>query len=208
METNVKNELKIDKSTYAIAETNRYKVKSVKTQIVIATSLRKNSYHITRLQHKEIGNSKKWNTYTINRDGSVIFQHYDDKHHTDFLDIKAGDKQSISIVLENMGCLFELPDKTYINWLNEECPMDRVAEKKWLGYNYWEKFDDQQINALAKLCIMLCEKHNIPKDVINFQHYHKDIHRFKGIVFRSNYVEDSSDINPMFNLTKFTKLIK
>ena len=207
METNVKNTVKIDDTTHAVSENNRYKVKSVKTQIVIATSLRKKDYHITRLLYKDIGNTKRWNTFTINRDGK-IFQHYDDVYHSDFLDIKIGDKQSISIVLENMGCLFEVGDNTYVNWLNEECELNRVGEKKWLGYNYWEIFEDKQIKSLANLCNALCEKHNIPKEVINFQHYHKDIHKFKGIVFRSNYIEDSSDINPLFNLTKFTKLIK
>ena len=206
MEINIKNKIVIDNIEYAISENNRYKVNSVKTQIIVATSLRKKNYHITRLQHKELGNTKKWNTFTINREGK-IFQHYDDIYHTDFLDIKVGDKQSISIVLENMGCLFKVDDN-YINWLNEECESNRVAEKKWLGYNYWEIFNDEQIKSLAELCNMLCEKHNIVKEVIGFQHYHKDIHKFKGIAFRCNYVEDSGDINPLFNFTKFTKLIK
>ena len=48
----------IDKKTYAVKEHNRHRVKSAKTQIVIATSLRKNNYHITRLLHKDFGNTK------------------------------------------------------------------------------------------------------------------------------------------------------
>ena len=207
MEIKIINKLKIDEKTYPIDEKNRYKVKSFKTQIVIASSLRKDNYHIKRLYGKELGNTKKWNTFTIDRNGK-IFQHYDDMFHTDFLGIKVGDKQSISIVLENMGCLFQFDDKKYVNWLNEECDSDRIVQKKWLGYNYWEIFDEKQINALANLCNYLCEKHNIPKEVINFQHYHKEIHKFKGIVFRSNYIEDSSDINPLFNHSNFSKLIK
>jgi len=109
--------MQIDKTTYKIKEVNRYRTQIAKTQIVLATSLRKDNYHIKRLLHKDFGKTKKWNTYTISRDG-VVYQHYDDKYHTDFLGVKEVDKQSISIVLENMGCLFQTSESKYINWLN------------------------------------------------------------------------------------------
>lgn len=198
--------MRIDSKTYEVQENNRYKTQTVKTQIVIATSLRKDNHHITRLLHKDFGKTKKWNTYTIGRDGTV-YQHYDDKFHSDFLGIKEADKQSISIVLENMGCLFETPEGKHINWLNEICIEENVCEKLWLGYNYWEKFTKIQLENTVKLCKLLCKKHNIPKTCIDFRHYHKDTFKFKGIVFRSNYVEDSSDINPLFDIEDFNKLL-
>jgi len=196
----------IDNDTFKIKEHNRYKTQSVKTQIVLATSLRKDSYHITRLLHKDFGKTKKWNTFTVKRDGTV-FQHYDTKYHSDFLGIKEADKQSISIVLENMGCLFQTPNNKYINWINEICDDENVIKKSWLGYNYWEKFPKIQIESVANLCIELCEKHNIPKVCIDFHNYHKDTLKFKGIVFRSNYIEDSSDINPLFDIETFNEML-
>ncbi len=195
----------INNKTYEIQEINRYKTQIVKTQIVLATSLRKDNYHITRLLHKDFGKTKRWNTYTISRDG-IVYQHYDDKYHTDFLGIKEADKQSISIVLENMGCLFQSNEK-YINWLNEVCDNENVSEKTWLGYDYWEKFPKIQLENTVKLCKTLCKKYNIPKTCIDFRHYHKDTLKFRGIVFRSNYVEDSSDINPLFDIEDFNKLL-
>lgn len=197
----------IDSNKYCIGEVNRYKTQTVKTQIVIGTSLRKDSYHITRLLHKDFGKTKRWNTYTINRQGK-IFQHYDNKYHSDFLGIKEGDKQSISIVLENMGCLFQTPNGEYINWINEVCDKKNVIEKEWLGYSYWENFTKIQIKNLALLCKLICEEHNIPKVCVDFHHYHKDIVKFKGIVFRSNYLEDSNDINPLFDIEKFNKMLQ
>jgi len=194
----------IDDKTYEIKEINRYKTQIAKTQIVLGTSIRKNSNHITRLLHKDYGNTKKWNTYTIGRDGNV-FQHYDDKFHSDFLGVKEFDKQSISIVLENMGCLFETSDGKYINWLNEICDEQYVVERKWQGYSFWEDFTNPQLENLVLLCTEICNKHNIPKICIDFHHYHKDIIKFKGIVFRSNYIEDSSDINPLFDIQKFNE---
>lgn len=196
----------IDKDTYQISENNRYKIKTVKTQIVIGLSLRKDHFHIIRLKHKDYGKTKKWNTYTISRDGKV-YQHYDNTFHSDFIGIKIGDKQSISIVLENMGCLFETSSGKYINWLNEFCETDNVIEKKWSGYNYWEKFHDIQIESMGQLCKKLCEEHKIPKVCIEFNTYHKDISKFKGIVFRSNYIEDSSDLNPLIDIKKFNEIL-
>jgi N-acetyl-anhydromuramyl-L-alanine amidase AmpD len=196
----------IEKETYKISEDNHYKTTSVKTQIVIGISLRKDNHHITRLQHKEHGKSKKWNTYTISREGTV-YQHYDDKYHTDFLGVKEGDKRSVSIILENMGSLFQVKTGKHINWLNEVCEEENVVEKEWLGYEFWEKFPDKQIENLILLCKELCEKHNIPKKFIEFIHHHKEIHKFRGIVFRSNYIEDSSDMTPLFDIPELNKIL-
>jgi len=198
--------MQIDKTTYKIKENNWYKTETAKTQIVLATSLRKESYHITRLLHKDFGKTKKWNTYTISRCGTV-YQHYDDKYYSDFLGIKEVNKQSISIVLENMGYLFQTSDDNYINWLNEICSKENVCEKNWLGYDYWEIFTNLQLENNVKLCKLLCEKHNIPKICIDFRHYHKDIFKFKGIVFQSNYIENSCDFNPLFDIENFNKLL-
>lgn len=199
--------MQIDKVTYKISEKNRYKTKSAKTQIVIGTSLRKDSRHITRLRHKEYGNSKKWNTFTISRDGTV-YQHFDEKYHTDFLGVKEGDKRSISIVLENMGALFQVGANKRINWLNEVCEEENVVEKEWQGYEFWESFPDEQMESLILLCRELCEKHSIPKIFIEFFHHHKETHKFRGVVFRGNYIEDSSDMNPLLDIPKLNEMLR
>ena len=197
----------IDKETYKIKQVNRYKTKSPKTQIVIGVSLRKDSRHITRLQHKDYGNSKKWNTYTISRDGTV-YQHYDDKFHTDFLGVKEGDKRSVSIVLENMGALFQIANGKHINWLNEVCDEENVVEREWFGYDFWENFPDIQKETLILLCKELCEKHNIPEEFMEFNHYHKQASKFRGIAFRGNYIEDSSDMNPLLEIADLEEMMR
>jgi N-acetyl-anhydromuramyl-L-alanine amidase AmpD len=196
----------IDKQTYDIKEECRYKTQIAKTQIILATSLRKDDNYIIRLLNKDYHKTKKWNTFTVARTG-VIYQHFDPKFHSDFIGIKEVDKKSISIVIENMGCLFKTPSNKYINWLSEICPDENVIEKNWLGYNFWEKFTDEQIQSSIELCSCLCEEYSIPKIVIDFHHYHKDTIKFRGIVFRSNYIEDSSDINPSFDIQKFNEML-
>lgn len=197
----------IDKESHKIAATNHYKTKTPKTQIVLATSMRKADHHITRLQHKEYGKTKKWNSYTVSRDG-MVYRHYDDSYYTDFLDIKVGDKQSVSIVLENMGYLFRTSDNIYINWLNEVCEKENAVEMKFDGYPYWERITDEQMESVVELCKSICEKHKIPKICVEFNHYHKDISKFRGIVFRANYQEESTDKNPLFNIPNFNQMLK
>lgn len=199
--------MQIDSETYWIKEVNRYKTTTPKTQIVLATSLRKDNYHIIRLQNKDFGKSKRWNTYTVSREG-IIYQHYDPKNHSDFLGIKEADKQSISIVMENMGTLYEMPDGSYLNWINEVCDIKNVVEKKWLGYNYWEKFTDAQIEATAELCKSLCDEFGIHKTIMDFNTFHKDTQKYRGIVFRSNYIEESADISPLFKVSNFSEMLQ
>ena len=199
--------MEIDNITYGVKEINHYKTQNVKNQIVLATSLRKDSYHITRLQHKEFGKTKRWNTFTVTRDG-VVYQHYNPKFHSDFLGIKEADKQSISIVLENMGSLFQTPSGKHINWLNEICDEENVIEKNYLGYSYWENFTEEQIISTVELCKKLSREFNIPKNCMEFHYFHKDTLKFRGIVFRSNYIQDSSDINPLFDIEKFNVMLK
>lgn len=196
----------IDTKKYWIKEDNYYKTQTVKTQIVIGFSMRKNNYHIIRLQHKEFGKSKNWNTFTIDRMGN-IYQHYDTKYHTDFLGIKEADKKIISIVLENMGCLFKNDNDLFVNWLGELCDSKNVVEKKWLGCDYWEDINEQQLISTAELCNFLCDKHNIPNRCIDFNLYHADTIKYKGIVFRTNYISTSSDFTPLFEIDKFIELL-
>jgi len=113
----------------------------------------------------------------------LVFQHYDVNYYTDFLGIKNADAQSVSIVLENMGSLFQTPDGKYINWLNEICENENVGKKNWGGYNFWEKIPDIQMKSTVQLCSKLCDEFGIPKICIDFYQYHKDTINFNGIVF-------------------------
>ena len=192
--------INIDKTTYWANENSHYKTKNPKTQIIIGTSLRKSNYHILRLQNKEYHKTKRWNTFTISREGN-IYQHYDYKYHTDFLNKKEIDIKSVSIILENMGILKYSEDSdNYVNWINEVCDIDLVVEKSWLGNKFWETLNPKQIASCGKLCNQLCDELSIPKEMITFQYYNKNIEKFKGICFVSNHIEESFDINPfLFN---------
>lgn len=195
--------MKIDTESYKIDEINYNKIKSKKKQIVLSSSLRRGNNHLIRLEHKEFGKTKRWNTYTITRDG-VIYEHYDPIYSSNFLNIENIDKQSISVVLENMGHLVKNND-IYINWINEECEKELIAEKKWNIYQYWEVYTDKQIKSCVELCKFLCDKFKIKNNLIEFSSYHKDIHKYNGIIYQSNCIENSDDVNPFLEI-KFNQL--
>lgn len=199
--------MNIDTTTHSIDKSRYNATKIAKTQIIIATTLREGSNHLVRLSNRKIRNLKTYPTFTIGRDGT-IFQHYDTKHHSDFLGNKTADIKSISIMLENMGALVLANDGTYVNWGNEICDEKNVERKKMLGFEYWEKFPDEQILSLSLLCKKLSQEHGIDLECIGFNHFNKNIISYKGIAFRSNYIEDSSDVNPLFNIENFNEMLK
>ncbi len=199
--------MKIDKKTHKISSDNYYKSKPKKKQIVIAFSLRKDDYYYKHMQIKEFGKTKKWNTYTITREG-VIYEHYNPQYYTDFLGKKIWDRQSISIVLENTASLIKINDNEYVDWLNENINSENVIEYKWMGQKYWEKIPSKQYFAVMELALFLCENFNIEKKIMDFHNYHEDTNNFNGIVFRSNYIENSTDINPTFDIDKFNNWLK
>ena len=198
--------MNIDKKTYKINPSNYYKSKFNKKQIILAFSLRKDDHYLKHMQIKEFGKTKKWNTYTITRDG-IVYEHYNPIYYTDFIGNKKIDKQSISIVIENMGALIKNDDK-YINWVNEICDKKNVIEFRWMGDKYWEIINSKQYNATIELCNKLCKDFNINKNIIDFHSYNKDANKFEGILFRSNIIEDTTDINPTFDIDKINNWLK
>jgi N-acetyl-anhydromuramyl-L-alanine amidase AmpD len=197
---------RIDRQKHKISESLYSSGTPKKTQIVIASSLRKGDHYLIHMKNKDNKRANDWNTYTIARDGK-IYEHFDPKHRTHFLGINEADKQTISIVFENMGGLVKTKDGKYVNWLNEECDSDNVVEKKWMTYNYWEFYTDEQIESAVYVCKKLCKQFKIPKEVIHFHHYHQSTIDFHGIVLRSNYIDGSTDTNPLFDITKFNELL-
>ncbi len=196
----------IDKKTYKVERYNCYHTKHKKQQIILAGSLRADHNHIVHMQHKKYGKSKEWNTFTIDRDGT-IYQHFDPACYTDYIGVKDVDKHSISVVLENMGSVFYDFERGYLNWIHESCDEEFVYEKNWKGSRYWEYYDPKQFKATVELCEYLCEKYKIPLDSLGFNAFHEDAAKFKGIVCRSNFDHDFNDLSPAFDFKKFLNKI-
>jgi hypothetical protein len=193
--------MKIDKDTY---KTHKYyRQKHDKTQIILGGSLRKDNLHIKRFETKDGGKAKEGSTFSIDREGN-IFQHFDPKYYSDFMDDKDIDRKSISIILENMGMLFyDFESGKYLNWIHDECPDELKYERKWNGHTYWEHYSREQYNSTVNLCKFLINEFDIELDCLGFNVYYEDTLKYEGIVTRSNYNSDYSDLNPSFDFKEF-----
>lgn len=207
MSKNLDVVLSMDKERYAVTTKNHYQTKNKKSQIILGGSLRKDSNHIIHLQYKDFGQTKKWPTFSITREGK-IYQHYDPTYYSDYMGVKDIDKKSISIVLENMGMLFYDANKEqFVNWINERCPDNLVYEKVWKNCRYWEKYTDEQYESLALLCEFLFKEYGIEKDALGFNVHDPDSIGYHGILTRSNYDSDYTDLNPSFDFQKLLRML-
>lgn len=202
--------LALDKDTYALDSKNFHTLRHKKTQIILGGSLRKDSNHILHLKHKDFGMTKRWPTFSITREGK-IFQHYDPTYYSDYMGVKDIDKKSVSIVLENMGMLFyDVNKESFVNWIDEACTDSKmIGEKLWKNSRYWERYSNAQYDSLVWLCNFLIKEHDIKLDAIghNVLETEIDLPNFQGILTRSNYDSDYTDLNPMFEWNKFLKML-
>jgi hypothetical protein len=195
----------IDKTTYKVDSKNYNHSKCKKSQIVLAGSLRAGSNHILRLKKKDFGLTKNWPMFTVRRDGK-IYQHFEAQYSSEFLGSKEADKKAITVVLENMGHLtYEAENNRYVNWINEECERSKVYEKVFKNYRYWEKFTEEQVTATINLCIYLCRTYGIRQDCVDNWATYEGSSIYNGILTRSNYNSDYSDLNPSFDYKRFLK---
>jgi N-acetyl-anhydromuramyl-L-alanine amidase AmpD len=198
--------MKIDKTTYTLGEDNYIQQEFTKRQIVIGSTGRKDMLHYGSWTYRHNGKYKKTSTFTIDKQGN-IFQHYDPKYYSKFLG-KVQDKASISISLVNEGWLdLDSMHGRYIDWLGNIYNKDEeVVTKKWRHHLYWVAYTKEQIESLKSLVTYLTEEYNVPKNVITHNAHYEDVDLFDGIVYRSNYLEEVSDVTPAFNIAELKKI--
>lgn len=190
----------IDENSYKLTEKNYFKETYDKTQIIIGHTYRNNMLHYAEWIYRLNGKNKKTATFTINKDGK-IYQHYNPSFYSSFIN-KEQDKASISIVLENVGWLRKdgISNK-YLDWLGNEYKKQNedVLNKRWRNYSYWDKYSNKQLESLKDLVTELCQEYNVPKNFIGHNVYDENIDLYKGIVFRSNYYQETTDVSPAFD---------
>jgi hypothetical protein len=191
----------IDKETYVLNDTNYYKQKYSKTQIVVGHNGRKDMRHFDSWLNRRNGNYKKTATYTIDKDGSV-YQHYDPKFYSDFIGCEQ-DKCNISITLVNPGWVKINEMNKYVDWLGHIYSRElNVLDKSWRDYRFWVKYGKEQFTTLKHLIDYLCNEFNISNEIIGTNVYDENVDIFKGITFRSNYSKELTDVSPAFDIEK------
>jgi hypothetical protein len=191
----------IDTETYKLTDSNYHKEVYNKTQIVIGHTFQKNMLHYAGWVYRLNGKNKKTATFTITKEGKV-FQHYDPIYYSTFINNQQ-DRASISIVLENMGWFKKdsMVDR-YVDWLGNSYRKnsEEVLNKRWRNYVYWDRYTKEQMESLTDLLTKLSQKYDISKDFIGHNVFDENVDLFKGITFRSNYYQESTDVSPAFDM--------
>ena len=188
----------IDISKYKLPKSNFHVKVHKKSQIVIGHSFSKDMNHYKGWLKRYNGIYKNTSTFTIDINGN-IYQHFDPKYYSDFLKKDKHNENIISILLENEGWLSKNEfDGNYYTHTNDKYE-GRVFVKNWRNENFWCSYTDKQMSSLIELSRYLSDKFNIPFKSIGHNTKVDGIYDYNGIVFRSNFSKQYSDLSPAFN---------
>jgi len=178
-----------------------------KTQIILTHTSRDVEEYLTSLKYRMNGKFPRIPHYVVAKDGSVI-QTLSEEQYSDFFYYSQINEQSIIVSLENLGWLEKVPLKDqYTNWIGN-IYKGVPYEKKWRDYFLWEPYTEAQMLSTAELCIKIVNKHNIEKKSVGHNTLINGIENHGGIVSRSNYNNDFTDVSPAFNFDTFVNYIK
>ena len=178
-----------------------------KKQILLTHTSRDGGEYVTSLKTRQNGKYTKVPHYLIRKDGRV-FQMLDPESYSDYLKDYNNQKQTIVIALENLGWLKKNPlNASYINWIGN-IYSEGVYERKWRGHFFWDPYTDSQMKSLQKLVVDLCERFEIPKTCIGHNVKVDNVEFYEGIVTRSNYSQNVTDLSPAFDYEELLKVLE
>ncbi len=186
---------------------NIVKRKTKKTQILLFDTCRRTDEYISKLIHRRNGKYKNVPHFIVTKLG-IIHKIIDTNFYSDTFGYKDIDKKIIKIAIENLGWLNKNTITGILhNWIGEPYRSEPHI-KNWRNHNFWDRYTEQQFNALAELCDELCDKHNITKQSVLSQNIYNNVDKISGIVCKSNFSDIYTDINPSFNFNIFLKHAK
>ena len=183
---------------------NYRKSKLKKSQILLCDTHRRITDYISMIKYRYNGSYDDIPHYMVSKMGD-IYQIYDtDYYSVTFNDIKL-DRKIIKIAVENLGWANKnTMNGSLSNWIGDPIRTEPYI-KNWRGHYFWDKYTDEQTETVNNLCIELCEKYGIEKEIVPSQGYFERASKFNGVVCKSNYSDIYTDINPSFNFKIFFK---
>lgn len=175
-----------------------------KHQIILTHTSRNINDYLQSLKFRLNGNYKRIPNYVITREGRVL-QLLSNNEHSEYFDDTNINRNSIIISLENLGWLQKEPlTDHYINWIGD-IYKGKVFERKWRDYFFWQPYTEYQVENLGKLCNELFNSVKIKPQIIDHNTKINGIEKYVGVVTKSNYDSEFTDVSPAF---KFNELLK
>jgi N-acetyl-anhydromuramyl-L-alanine amidase AmpD len=178
-----------------------------KHQIILTHSSRNGLEYLQSLKYRYNGDFKRIPNYFISRDGKVL-QFLNNSEHTNYFKEPNINRNSIIICLENLGWLQKEPlTDYYVNWIGD-IYKGKVFEKKWRDYYFWHPYTEKQLDVTVELCKELFKDMSISPTIVGHNTKINGIQKFEGVVTRSNFYSDRTDLSPAFNFEEFLKKIE
>jgi N-acetyl-anhydromuramyl-L-alanine amidase AmpD len=178
-----------------------------KTQIILTNTSRNINDFLQSLKYRHNGKYDKIPNYIVTRDGKVL-QLLDNDEYTNYNTTSSINRNSVIVCLENLGWLEKEPLKNYhVNWIGD-IYKQKVFNKTWRDYFFWQPYPEEQIILTSKLCVKLTKETNIPLKSVEHNTKITGIEKFEGIVTKSNFDSDFTDVSPAFNFEIFNKYLK
>jgi N-acetyl-anhydromuramyl-L-alanine amidase AmpD len=178
-----------------------------KKQIILSHTSRDVKNYLMSLKYRYNGKYDKVPNYIVNREGKIL-KLLNDNEHSNYFSEPNINRNSIIVCLENLGWMEKEPLKnSHINWIGN-IYKEKIYEKKWRDYFFWQPYTEIQIEKTAELCNHLMNELSITKECIGHNTKINGVERYEGIVTKSNFDSEFTDVSPAFNFEQFIKLIE
>jgi N-acetyl-anhydromuramyl-L-alanine amidase AmpD len=177
-----------------------------KSQIILTHTSRNVEDYLTSLRYRYNGKFDRIPNYIVTKEGKIL-QLLDNIEHTNYFKELNVNRNGIFISLENLGWLEKQPlEDYYINWVGD-IYRGVPFERKWRDYFFWDPYTDKQIKSLKNLIEVIFNDMKIEKNVVEHNTKISGVEKYRGIVTRSNFDSNYTDLSPAFDFEKLTKLI-
>ena len=178
-----------------------------KHQIILTHTSRNINDYLQSLKFRFNGDFKRIPNYIITREGKIIQLLGNTEHSEYFKDLNIN-RNSIIISLENLGWLQKEPlTDHYINWIGD-IYKGNVFEKKWRDYFFWQPYTEEQLQSVNSLCDKLLKELKIKPQIVEHNTKIAGIEKYVGIVSKSNFDTNYTDLSPAFNFNELLKNIE
>ena len=178
-----------------------------KHQIILTHTSRNINDYLQSLKFRFNGSFKRIPNYIITREGKVI-QLLGNTEHSKYFKDPNINRNSIIVSLENLGWLQKEPlTDHYINWIGD-IYKGNVFEKKWRDYFFWQPYTEEQVKTTSSLCGKLLKDMKIKSQIVEHNTKIVGIEKYIGIVSKSNFDMNYTDLSPAFNFNELLKNIE
>lgn len=207
MSVNLKKKMDINR-TLRLSEDQYYKIEHPKKQIVLHHTVggsAKSTFNWWLQDPLKIGVA-----YIIDRDGT-IYEVFDPKYWALHLGLKTANnlvanEQAIGIEIASEGGLVKKADGKLYAFDGRQIVKDVYVDLgyEWRGYQYFDAYEDKQIDSVIFLLDKLSKDFSIPNKCTTHDQnrFDTDLLKFNGVITHCNVRMDKTDVHPKFPWNK------